>query len=229
MNRATRPIVAILAAGAINAALVATLLPGGPPGRVNRDVPAPIVLRPLPDPPPPAGTYVTPTDASATDDPATADHLPAPDAPLPLPDESIAVPAIRFSSDLSVPATWRFPAHRRAAHTGQSGGVNGVAAGAGSQGVAQAVDQAPRKLASPVPRYPESLRRRGLEGEVIVRVLVATDGRLKQVEILDHKGADDFCSVVVEALQAWRYSPARYRGEAVEVWISMAFEFRLTN
>jgi protein TonB len=74
--------------------------------------------------------------------------------------------------------------------------------------------------------YPEIARRAGLEGTVIVNVLVGPDGRVKQVEIAQgaHRVLDQ-----AAAAAAWkcRFTPARQRELAVKAWLAIPYNFRL--
>lgn len=75
------------------------------------------------------------------------------------------------------------------------------------------------------PRYPDLLRRAGVEGRVVVRVLVGTDGRAERVEVLrsDHEGFD---AATVEAVRRWRFAPAVQAGQPVRVWMTVPVRYR---
>lgn len=90
------------------------------------------------------------------------------------------------------------------------------------------VDQPPRELAgNPVPRYPPAARRRGLEGVVVVRLLINTDGRVESVEYLEHQGDRDFRDAVDRVVSGWRFTPAMHQGQPVKVWGIKTFRFEL--
>lgn len=77
------------------------------------------------------------------------------------------------------------------------------------------------------PPYPPQLLRIGVEGKAVVRVLVGTDGRVKQVAIIS---ADDplFADATErQALRRWRFRPATRDGVAVESWKQMTVRFEI--
>ncbi len=75
-------------------------------------------------------------------------------------------------------------------------------------------------------QYPEIARRAGIEGTVIVKVLVGVDGRVDQAVIV--QGANPI--IDKEALLAarkCRFSPARQREMKVPVWVAVPYRFKL--
>jgi protein TonB len=100
--------------------------------------------------------------------------------------------------------------------------------GPGSSGTGFAVTQA-RYRDTPRPDYPESARRDGREGRVLLRVLVDDQGRSKQVEINTSSGSDALDRAAAEAIKRWRFHPARYGDKTVESWLRIPIEFRLAD
>lgn len=82
---------------------------------------------------------------------------------------------------------------------------------------------------TPRPEYPESARRAGREGTVLLRVLVDDQGRSKQVEINNSSGSDALDRAAAAAIRRWRFYPARYGDRAVESWIKIPIEFALAK
>lgn len=77
------------------------------------------------------------------------------------------------------------------------------------------------------PPYPSQLLRMRVEGKAVVRVLIGTDGRVKQVAIIS---ADDplFAEATeTQALRKWRFRPATRDGEPVEAWKQMTVRFEI--
>lgn len=86
-----------------------------------------------------------------------------------------------------------------------------------------------RLLDDPVPpRYPESLRRAGVEGDVVVRFLVDTTGRvdLRTVEVL-RSTHEAFTAAVRETLSRLRFSPAMAGERKANALAVMPFRFTL--
>lgn len=85
----------------------------------------------------------------------------------------------------------------------------------------------PRYAAALQPPYPPSEQRAGREGRVVLRVLVGTDGRVHQVEIVSAT-SDAFAAITQrQALERWRFKPAHRGDELVEAWRRMTVSFHL--
>ena len=82
---------------------------------------------------------------------------------------------------------------------------------------------------TPKPNYPESARRNGREGTVLLRVLVDDEGRAKSVEINKSSGDDALDRAAREAVKQWRFIPAHYGEKTVESWIRIPVDFRLAD
>ncbi|RZM18162.1 MAG: TonB family protein, partial [Sphingomonas sp.] len=77
------------------------------------------------------------------------------------------------------------------------------------------------------PAYPADERLAEHEGRVVVRVLVGTDGRVKQVEAISAASPAFLEATRRQALTRWRFTPATRDGVAVEAWQQMAVRFQL--
>jgi protein TonB len=82
---------------------------------------------------------------------------------------------------------------------------------------------------TPAPLYPESARRDGREGRVLLRVLVDDQGLPKTVEVNKSSGEEVLDRAAAEAIKRWRFHPARYGDKAIESWIRIPIEFRLAS
>jgi len=76
------------------------------------------------------------------------------------------------------------------------------------------------------PDYTEEARRRNLEGEVLLEIVVRSDGTVGKLKILQGLGGG-LDQRAVEAVRQWRFSPARRHGSPVDVLVEVAVEFRL--
>lgn len=90
-----------------------------------------------------------------------------------------------------------------------------------------AVDDPPSFRNRVVPEYPERARQREIEGNVLVSALIGTDGRVKASQILEANPPGVFDDAVLAALNQSSFTPASYRGNAVEAWVNIPFPFRL--
>jgi len=92
---------------------------------------------------------------------------------------------------------------------------------------ADSVDSPPVERALRSPEYPRTARRRGLEGYVRMRLLIDRGGRVEQIEILEVDGSAAFAEAVRRVAPAWRFEPARHRGQPVPVWATKTIRFQL--
>lgn len=74
--------------------------------------------------------------------------------------------------------------------------------------------------------YTEDARRRGVEGEVVLEIVVRRDGSTGDVRLINGLpgGLNDRAIV---AVRQWRWAPARRLGQAVDVIVEVAVEFKL--
>ena len=83
-------------------------------------------------------------------------------------------------------------------------------------------------MRAPEPRYPDALRSANLEGAVVMRFIVGTNGRVEpgSIKVLStpHK---QFSEAVRAALLSARYRPAQAGGHAVRQLVEQSFNFRL--
>jgi protein TonB len=85
----------------------------------------------------------------------------------------------------------------------------------------------PRFAALFQPPYPPQLERLDIEGKVVVKVLVGTDGRVRAVETV-YADDDGFAAVTERQAKAkWRFKPATRDGVPVESWKQMTVRFQI--
>jgi protein TonB len=82
-------------------------------------------------------------------------------------------------------------------------------------------------LSNPAPRYPDAARRSGDQGTVTLRVQVTRDGVASRVAVEKSSGSPHLDTAALEAVKAWRFTPARRGGDAVESWMLVPVVFRL--
>jgi TonB family protein len=85
---------------------------------------------------------------------------------------------------------------------------------------------APRLLREVKAEYTDDARRRGITGDVVLEIVVRRDGTVGDVTVLQGLGAG-LDQRAVNAVRQWRFSPARRRGEPVDVIVEVAVEFTL--
>ena len=86
--------------------------------------------------------------------------------------------------------------------------------------------EAPRLLHEVKADYTEDARRRGLTGDVQLEIVIRRDGSVGDVTLLKGLGYG-LDQRAMAAVRQWRFSPARRKGEAVDVVVEVAVEFTL--
>lgn len=84
-------------------------------------------------------------------------------------------------------------------------------------------------LNNPKPRYPFAARRQGIEGSVVLLVLVRADGSCGDVMVKQSSGYSVLDTAALETVRKWRFIPARRGARAVETRVHVPVTFRLTN
>jgi protein TonB len=84
----------------------------------------------------------------------------------------------------------------------------------------------PTLLREVKPDYTEEARRRNLAGEVVLEIVVRSDGSVGDVRVMRGLGAG-LDHRAVDAVRQWRFSPARRHGTPVDVMVEVAVEFKL--
>ena len=79
------------------------------------------------------------------------------------------------------------------------------------------------------PPYPPEEQRAGRSGRVELRVLIGTDGRVKQVEKISAASDAFFAAAERQALGKWRFKPATQDGTPIEQWKVMNLRFEIND
>lgn len=82
-------------------------------------------------------------------------------------------------------------------------------------------------LHTPKPDYPPAARRRGLEGTVLIRVLINPDGIPGEARLVGPSGTDALDQAALAAVLRWRFTPAREGNVAIAHWVDIPITFRL--
>ncbi|HUP61556.1 MAG TPA: TonB family protein [Thermoanaerobaculia bacterium] len=84
----------------------------------------------------------------------------------------------------------------------------------------------PDELDRVLPRYPAAARRASIQGAVVVRGIVRRDGTIDNVEIIKDL-PNGLGEAARHAVSRWRFRPATYRGEPIDVYYTVTVNFRL--
>ncbi len=88
-----------------------------------------------------------------------------------------------------------------------------------------ALSEKPEVIKKIEPAYPELARKAGIEGMVVVKVLIDTKGKVEKVEIVkSHPMLDD---AAIAAAKQFLFKPGKQRDRFVRVWMTIPFTFRL--
>jgi TonB family protein len=83
------------------------------------------------------------------------------------------------------------------------------------------------RLKGDEPRYPRQAQAAGVEGQVVVKVLVSAEGQIQRIQfVLNHP---KFGPEVESSLRAWKLKPFLFNGRPVAIHTVMEFQFRLQN
>jgi protein TonB len=84
----------------------------------------------------------------------------------------------------------------------------------------------PRLVVRVEPSYPPVARAAGVRGRVVLRAVIGPDGSVERVETVS-ASSPLLVGAAEEAVLAWRYEPARWRGRPVRVWFTVRVDFVL--
>jgi len=212
-------------------------LPSAPAGHDDRP-PLPDVLpaaRPSPPPPLPAASekktppVATPSSTAVASLRALA---PPPRPPAPAP-AALATPAPPATSGGATAPSG--PAGNRVGALGTGpggdgggGGRGGAGTGDGSGGDGSDGLARPAYGSNPKPPYPLAARRLGIEGVVMLDVLVRPDGSPAEVRVHSSSGSPLLDDSAVETVRShWRFIPARRGSTPIESRVSFPIRFKL--
>jgi protein TonB len=77
-------------------------------------------------------------------------------------------------------------------------------------------------------RYTDEARRLGIEGAVVLKFRIGTDGKSRDLEVVKPLPAG-LTDSALECVRAMRFEPARRRGEPVESEMTLGIGFSLTD
>jgi TonB family protein len=134
---------------------------------------------------------------------------------------------------LGVPDRETQPTPRRTAPTAEAAATPSPAAGPEAPAAPAApLTALPEGSELPVlvtrvdPRYPEAAKKLNQSGDVVLRVVVESNGTIGKIEVLA-PGQLGMGEAAVEAVRKWVYRPARVNGQPVAVWKVIRVKFAL--
>jgi len=224
----------------------AELIPEPPPPEPERREPEKKIARPVPPPPksvtPPRP--IKPPRPQVVEPPPTTAPPPIPPAPAPRVESP---PPAAVAAEPSAPAD---PSPRRRSEAGGAAVETAPGDGPFRSGPATpapspappsppaatarvAPDAPPTQFARPTggyqvkPSYPASARRLGIEGTTLLRVYVAADGQVTDVQVDTSAGHPDLDRAATDAVRRWRFEPGRRGTEPIGMWVRLPVQFVL--
>jgi len=85
----------------------------------------------------------------------------------------------------------------------------------------------PIVISSPLPEYPENLRKRGIEGKVQLKVLISREGKVIEVEVYTSSGYQNFDQSAKQSIYQWQFKPAQSGDSKRDSWVLIPIVFRL--
>ncbi len=82
-------------------------------------------------------------------------------------------------------------------------------------------------LNNPRPVYPPAARKMGMEGTVMLKVLVGRKGNVLEMEVAQSSNYELLDRAASEAVKSWRFVPARRGDSAVDEWVQVPVAFHL--
>jgi TonB family protein len=76
-----------------------------------------------------------------------------------------------------------------------------------------------------MPDYPESARAKGLEGQVILKIVVTEQGEVEDIKVL--RGEEPFVAAAIAVAKTWRYTAALIEGRPAAVFRIVKIPFCL--
>jgi TonB family protein len=85
----------------------------------------------------------------------------------------------------------------------------------------------PRYSKNSKPLYPQEARKKGYEGEVLLRVEVLSNGRVGEIEVRRSSGHEVLDRSAITAVKQWKFVPAKKGDSTVSVWVNIPVTFQL--
>jgi protein TonB len=86
---------------------------------------------------------------------------------------------------------------------------------------------APCYKLNPPPEYPRIARRRGIEGTVIIKVLVDDNGRAAKTIVSETSGYAVLDRAAKKDVRRWAFRPGTINGRKQAMWVEVPIKFQL--
>lgn len=86
--------------------------------------------------------------------------------------------------------------------------------------------QPPKLVRHRRPRYPHGAQYFGITGDLVVEVVVASDGTVREPRIVTPLPAPTLSYAALEAVRRWRFEPARLAGQPIDVVYNLTVKYK---
>ncbi|MDO9513225.1 MAG: energy transducer TonB [Elusimicrobiota bacterium] len=77
------------------------------------------------------------------------------------------------------------------------------------------------------PDYPDVASSKGIEGVVVLKILIDREGKVAMVKVQDNGGFYEFGRSASRTVKRWRFEPAKIMNMPVAVWCIQTVRFEL--
>ena len=88
---------------------------------------------------------------------------------------------------------------------------------------------APLPIYHPRPPYPKLAEAQGLTGQVVIRVLVSTEGKILKAEVAKSSGSNMLDEAARRGVMGWKFTPGRQASGTVTTAVDIPIEFKLDD
>lgn len=91
---------------------------------------------------------------------------------------------------------------------------------------ASEVDKPPKLVRQTPVQYPPKAKRNKVEGRVVLRCLITTDGNADKIEVVESDPEGVFDENAMRSLKYWKFRPGVLKGEMVNTWVKIPMNFK---
>jgi TonB family protein len=85
----------------------------------------------------------------------------------------------------------------------------------------------PKYAENPKPLYPREARKKGYQGEVMLKVEVLANGQVGRVEVKKSSGYELLDRSASTAVKQWKFTPAKKGKETIPFWVNIPIKFQI--
>lgn len=88
-------------------------------------------------------------------------------------------------------------------------------------------DEAPKLLSGIKIEYPPKAKQNGIEGKVLLKILISKTGAVKEVEVI--KSIPELDDAAIKAIKNVKFKPGKYQRKPVDVWVRIPINFEIES